>query len=234
MAELPTTELRKAISDILDGANLDDLSSKKIRKQLEQKYGIDFTDRKKEIDGLVMDLISKEKPKKAEAKKAGAKKADPKEENGNVSSSSSAGHSSHDEDNDEACDDDDEVLARKLQDEEFKSRSRAVKKTRPPKKEPAKGAKKAAVKPKGAKRESVYSRKCVLSPELAAVMGEDQMARHDVVKRMWGIFRERELFDPSNKQFGICDSQLLKVFGKKRVQLFGMMKYLKSHIKDIE
>lgn len=104
----------------------------------------------------------------------------------------------------------------------------------PPKKEPAKGAKKAAVKPKGAKRESVYSRKCVLSPELAAVMGEDQMARHDVVKRMWGIFRERELFDPSNKQFGICDSQLLKVFGKKRVQLFGMMKYLKSHIKDIE
>ncbi|CAN7990335.1 unnamed protein product, partial [Ixodes hexagonus] len=86
MAELPATELRKAISGILDGADLDVLSSKKIRKQLEQKYGIDFSDRKKEIDGMVMELIAEQTPVKP----------GPKEENGDAGGSSSAG-SSHDD-----------------------------------------------------------------------------------------------------------------------------------------
>uniref|UniRef100_A0A147BUD4 Putative rna polymerase i transcription factor uaf n=2 Tax=Ixodes TaxID=6944 RepID=A0A147BUD4_IXORI len=220
MAELPAAELRKAIAEILDGADLDVLSSKKIRKQLEQKYGIDFTDRKKEIDGIVMALISEQAKAKPE----------PKEENGDAGGNSSAG-SSHD-DNDDGGGKDDAELARQLQDEEFRSRSRAVKKSRTVKKEP-KSAKKEA-KPKGTKRETAYSRKCALSPELAAVMGSDQMARHDVVKRMWGIFRERELIDPSNKRFGICDPELLRVFGQKRVRIFGMMKYLKNHIKDVK
>ncbi|EEC09045.1 hypothetical protein IscW_ISCW019211 [Ixodes scapularis] len=76
----------EAIAEILDGADLDVLSSKKIRKQLEQKYGIDFTDRKKEIDGIVMALISEQAKAKPE----------PKEENGDAGGNTSAG-SSHDD-----------------------------------------------------------------------------------------------------------------------------------------
>ncbi|XP_050049421.1 uncharacterized protein [Dermacentor andersoni] len=222
MAEVPVSELRKAISEMLDGADLDLLSSKKIRQQLEEKYGIDFTDRKKEIDGLVMELISEPKGKEAEKPKTSA------QQNGAVSSTSTAESSSSDDDEEEQ--DDDEELARKLQDEEFKSRSRAVKKSRTAKKEPAKKAAKAP----GTKRESAYSRKCALSPELAAVVGAEEMARSAVVKKMWSIVRERNLFDPSNKQFALCDPQLMKVFGQKRVRMFGMMKYLKNHIKDIK
>ncbi|XP_075533087.1 uncharacterized protein LOC142566148 [Dermacentor variabilis] len=222
MAEVPVSELRKAISEMLDGADLDLLSSKKIRQQLEEKYGIDFTDRKKEIDGLVMELISEPKGKEAEKPKTTA------QQNGAVSSTSTAESSSSDDDDEEQ--DDDEELARKLQDEEFKSRSRAVKKSRTAKKEPAKKAAKAP----GTKRESAYSRKCALSPELAAVVGAEEMARSAVVKKMWSIVRERNLFDPSNKQFALCDPQLMKVFGQKRVRMFGMMKYLKNHIKDIK
>ncbi|XP_065286038.1 uncharacterized protein Non2 [Dermacentor albipictus] len=222
MAEVPVSELRKAISEMLDGADLDLLSSKKIRQQLEEKYGIDFTDRKKEIDGLVMELISQPKGKEAEKPKTTA------QQNGAVSSTSAAESSSSDDDDEEQ--DDDEELARKLQDEEFKSRSRAVKKSRTAKKEPAKKAAKAP----GTKRESAYSRKCALSPELAAVVGAEEMARSAVVKKMWSIVRERNLFDPSNKQFALCDPQLMKVFGQKRVRMFGMMKYLKNHIKDIK
>ncbi|XP_037504232.1 uncharacterized protein LOC119379123 isoform X2 [Rhipicephalus sanguineus] len=221
MAEVPVSELRKAISEMLDGANLDVLSSKKIRLQLEAKYGIDFTDRKKEIDGLVMELISEPKVKEPEKPKKSV------QQNGAVSSTSTVESSSSDDDDEQ---DDDEELARKLQDEEFKSRSRAVKKSRPAKKEPTKKAPKAP----GAKRESAYSRKCALSPELAAVVGAEEMARSAVVKKMWSIVRERNLFDPSNKQFAICDPQLMKVFGHKRVRMFGMMKYLKNHIKDIK
>jgi upstream activation factor subunit UAF30 len=84
----------------------------------------------------------------------------------------------------------------------------------------------------GAKKSSTYSRKCILSPELAEVVGAPEMARHDVVKKMWEIVKGRNLYDPSNKQFAICDDQLYKVFGVKRFRTFGMMKYLKTHIKD--
>jgi chromatin remodeling complex protein RSC6 len=50
-------------------------------------------------------------------------------------------------------------------------------------------------------------------------MGADAMPRHEVVKRMWAIIKERNLYDPKNKQFAICDEQLMKVFGNYR-QLF--------------
>jgi len=87
----------------------------------------------------------------------------------------------------------------------------------------------------GAKRkgESGYTKKCKLSPELAAIVGSNEMARHDVVKKMWQIVKERELLDPKNKQFAICDDQLMKVIGTKRFRTFGMMKYLKHHISDL-
>lgn len=35
--------------------------------------------------------------------------------------------------------------------------------------------------------------------------------------------------DPSNKQYAICDDDLLKVIGVKRFRTFGMMKFLKNH-----
>lgn len=68
-----------------------------------------------------------------------------------------------------------------------------------------------------------------LSPELAALVGQDSMARHEVVKKVWAIIKERNLYDPKNKQFAICDDALFKVIGVKRFRTFGMMKYLKDH-----
>ncbi|KAL1423358.1 hypothetical protein MTO96_021328 [Rhipicephalus appendiculatus] len=90
------------------------------------------------------------------------------------------------------------------------------------------------VQPNSVTTECIFPEVCSVSPELAAVVGAEEMARSAVVKKMWSIVRERNLFDPSNKQFAICDPQLMKVFGHKRVRMFGMMKYLKNHIKDIK
>lgn len=73
-----------------------------------------------------------------------------------------------------------------------------------------------------------------LSPVLAELVGQDRMARSDIVKKMWEIIRERKLEDPKNKRFTICDEQLYQVFGLKRFQTFSMMKYLKKHVKDPE
>ena len=35
---------------------------------------------------------------------------------------------------------------------------------------------------------------CTLSPELAAVVGQDTMARHEVVKKVWSIIKEQNLY----------------------------------------
>lgn len=58
------------------------------------------------------------------------------------------------------------------------------------------------------------------------------MARHEVVKKIWAIIKERNLYDPKNKQYAICDDDLMKVIGVKRFRTFGMMKYLKTHFVD--
>ncbi|XP_053406874.1 uncharacterized protein LOC123546569 [Mercenaria mercenaria] len=117
----------------------------------------------------------------------------------------------------------DEELAKRLQSfEETGRRTRG--KATPRKKEKKKGG--------GGGGNSVYSRPCLLSPELAGVMGTDKLARNEIVKKMWEIVKERKLQDPKDKRFMLCDEQLQKVFGRKRVQTFGMMKYLSSHIRD--
>lgn len=83
---------------------------------------------------------------------------------------------------------------------------------------------------KGGKRAGRgYTKVMTLTPELASLVGQDTMARHEVVKKVWALIRERNLFDPKNKQFAICDDALFKVIGQKRFRTFGMMKYLKDH-----
>lgn len=52
------------------------------------------------------------------------------------------------------------------------------------------GPKKGAGKGKG----GGYTRAITLSPELAAVVGAEQMARHEVVKKVWSIIKERNLY----------------------------------------
>lgn len=63
-------------------------------------------------------------------------------------------------------------------------------------------------------------------------MGQSEMARHEVVKKIWSIIKEKNLYDPKNKQFAICNAELLPIFGVKRFRTFGMMKHLKNHFHD--
>lgn len=74
-----------------------------------------------------------------------------------------------------------------------------------------------------------FTRPLKLSPALAELMGTEELPRHAVVKKMWEIIKSRNLYDPKNKQFAICDEDLLKVMGVKRFRTFGMLKYLKGH-----
>lgn len=81
----------------------------------------------------------------------------------------------------------------------------------------------------GKQKATGYLKKLKLSPELSEVMGEELMARNEVVKKMYAVVKERDLLDPKNRQFAILDEQLQNVFGQKRVRMFGMLKLLGKH-----
>ncbi|KFM74355.1 Upstream activation factor subunit spp27, partial [Stegodyphus mimosarum] len=282
MPKISNSELRRTISDIMRGADLSTLSSKKIRILCEKKFGVDLTSRRKEVDEIVMSFVENEESgdennsEKSMNETPDSSDSDESSQSGSSSgadSESSSDRATSLKDDDKRVQSpkkvlakgksnastkstqskskkkqempnnstekeslsgkssvlDDAAVARKLQAEEWNFRRRAVKRV------PREVSKKKDDKngqPKK-KKASTYTRKCMLSPQLAEVMQTTQMARPDVVKKMWGIVKERNLFDPSNKRYAICDEQLLKVFGKERILMFGMMKYLKNHIKDI-
>jgi len=41
---------------------------------------------------------------------------------------------------------------------------------------------------------SGYTKSVTLSPELASLMGSEALPRHEVVKKMWAIIKERNLY----------------------------------------
>lgn len=41
---------------------------------------------------------------------------------------------------------------------------------------------------------SGYTKSITLSPELASLMGTEALPRHEVVKKMWAIIKERNLY----------------------------------------
>jgi len=187
-----TAQLRKLISEILDAADLTSITAKKVRQELEAKLDTDLTDKKKEIDNLVLEILNEKQ--KGNGKKESASEESEEDEAPKKKRAKKA--SSEDESDDEAA-----------------------KKKKPA----AKGGKKGG---------TGYTKMCKLSPELAKVMGEESMARHEVVKKMWALIKEKNLADPKNRQFAICNDELLPVFGIKRFRTFGMMKYLKNHFLD--
>ncbi|HSW73458.1 MAG TPA: type I DNA topoisomerase, partial [Chlamydiales bacterium] len=86
--------------------------------------------------------------------------------------------------------------------ERYKKRGKAEKAETPKKK----GKKES--KPRAQK---TYS----LSPELKAVVGDEELSRPEVIKRMWDYIKEHKCQDPKNKRLIVPDAKLAKVFGSK-------------------
>ncbi|XP_015119229.1 upstream activation factor subunit spp27 [Diachasma alloeum] len=260
MADISKDELRKEITAILKDADLTTMSAKKVRQQIEEKLDIDLSERKKEVDDLVMEHLQEKQDGGKKKKKAASEESEDGEEEEEEGSEEEeeeeekkpakrgppkktvAKRKKNSSDDEDSASDDD------ASDEEYSPKKIAktsAKKGKPGKKGKKKGSdsdsdedwgksKKATggAKKGGGKGKGGYTRAITLSPELAAVVGADQMARHEVVKKVWSIIKERNLYDPKNKQFAICDEELMKVIGVKRFRTFGMMKYLKNHFVD--
>ncbi len=69
------------------------------------------------------------------------------------------------------------------------------------------------------------------SKELAAVVGSDPLPRPQVVKKLWEYIKKNDLQDPKNRREIISDDKLRPVFGKDKVTMFEMNKYVAQHLK---
>ncbi|XP_021948101.1 uncharacterized protein LOC110845874 [Folsomia candida] len=217
-----TAQLRKLIAEILKTANLNSITTRKVRQELETKLGEDLSEKKKQIENLVLEILEdilngtgddKGSKRKTKDESESEKEDTPKKKRGK-----------------KASDDDDESSSSLVIDESSSSlvideSSSSI--VIDDSEEEPKTEKKPAGNLKGG-----YAKKYRLSSKLAKVMGEENMARHEVVKKMWVIIKEKQLFDPKNKQFAICNEDLLAVFRVKRFKIFGMMKYLSTHFLD--
>ncbi|UJR34242.1 hypothetical protein I4U23_021647 [Adineta vaga] len=82
------------------------------------------------------------------------------------------------------------------------------------------------------RRRTCYNKELDISDQLALIVDGHRMPRSEVVKRMWVYIKAHKLMDPINKQYINCDETLSKIFGRKRVRAFGMLKDLARHMSD--
>lgn len=190
-------------SVILKSSDLEKTTAKVVRMQLEQKLKVDFSSRKKELDKLIMEAV-------------------------NAMQSAESSESE--------ADSEPEVKKKKRKAEDSDEDDYTPKKSASkPKKKRGGSSDEGSddewneTKKKRKGKGTGFTRPYKLSPVLSELMGAKELPRHEVVKKIWKIIKEKNLYDTKNRQFAICDEQLEKVIGVKRFRTFGMMKYLMPH-----
>ncbi|XP_030372670.1 upstream activation factor subunit spp27 [Scaptodrosophila lebanonensis] len=242
MSDVSTDDLRREIQAVLKDADLATISAKRVREQVESKLNCSLLSRKKQFDAIVMEVINEQQQDDDEDddKDPDAEEdSEPSEEEDDVSSEEEQKK---------------KKPAQKKRPQPTKHKVAAKKKRKsinaddsgtesdagsdsdyevPKKTSPKKKAKSGSGGGSGTGRKGTgFTRAYNLSPELSALMGADSLPRHEVVKKVWAIIKERDLYDPKNKQFAICDDELMKVMRVKRFRTFGMLKHLKPHFLD--
>jgi upstream activation factor subunit UAF30 len=69
------------------------------------------------------------------------------------------------------------------------------------------------------------------SAELAAVVGSNPLPRAQMVSRVWDYIKQHNLQNPQNRREILADHKLKSIFGKDKVTMFEMNKYLAQHLK---
>jgi len=81
-----------------------------------------------------------------------------------------------------------------------------------------------------AKKTSAFNKTLKPSPELAAVVGNEPLARTEVVKRIWDYIKAHNLQNPANKRNILCDATLKAVMGKDEVTMFELTGLAGKHL----
>ena len=86
-------------------------------------------------------------------------------------------------------------------------------------------------KPKAGHKPNALQQPLQPSQDLAAVVGEGTMARGEVVSKVWEYIKANKLQNPDDGREILADDKLKKVFGKDKVTMFEMNKFLAAHLK---
>lgn len=204
---------------ILKDADLEKTSTKAVRQQIEAKLGCDLGERRKEINEIVEKYVADKQDSAESSSSSGGEESDESEVDEKPPKRAAAPAPKKAIKRKKTSNDSDDNQPKK------KSGSRKKKDS-----DSDSGVDEKASKPaKAAGKGNAFTRPLKLSPELASLMGTEHLPRHEVVKKVWAIIKERNLYDPKNKQFAVCDAELQVVMGVKRFRTFGMLKYLKKH-----
>ena len=69
-----------------------------------------------------------------------------------------------------------------------------------------------------------------VSPEMEDLVGAPEMARTQVLKRIWAYIKDDKLQDPTDKRTINCDEKLKKVFaGKDQVEMLEIARLISPH-----
>ncbi|KAI3774750.1 hypothetical protein L1987_49312 [Smallanthus sonchifolius] len=201
---LTDSDLLQRLHDVLRTSDLDTATAATVRRRLEQELGIDLSDRKPYIRQQI-DLYLQ-----SHYTDGNPEGEVEESENAKVEESDDGGSVSE-----EAEDDPEEEESDA---EEKKIDSKRNKTTASAKKRGGGG----------------FSKPCALSPQLQKFTGEPEMARTEVVKKIWAYIKEKDLQNPKNKRKILCDEMLQEIFRVKSIDMFQMNKALSKHIWPIE
>ncbi len=90
---------------------------------------------------------------------------------------------------------------------------------------------KSAATAKAPKAASAFAKPLQPSKELAEVVGSAPLPRTEVVSKVWDYIKKHKLQNEANKREILADDKLKGVFGKDKVTMFEMNKYLAQHLK---
>ena len=86
-------------------------------------------------------------------------------------------------------------------------------------------------KPEAGKKPNALQQPLKPSDILAEIVGSDPLPRGEVVSKVWTYIKANDLQNPQDKREIVADEKLKKVFGKDKVTMFEMNKYLAQHLK---
>ena len=92
---------------------------------------------------------------------------------------------------------------------------------------------KATGKPAGGARGGITA-PVTPSPELAAIVGEGDRPRSEIVSKVWEYIKAHNLQDPADKRQIKADDKLAKVLGAKSMSMFQMNKPLSAHLTAVK
>ncbi|EEF40013.1 upstream activation factor subunit UAF30 isoform X2 [Ricinus communis] len=194
------SELIERLREFLKNSDLNTTTTGIVRRQLEEDFGIDLSDKKafirEQVDLFLQSQFEENDQNEEEEQE------DDDDQRANVKSEQTDGDNDDDEEEESTA---------------SNGTSNAKRRSNEQKNE-------------GKKRGGGFSKLCSLSPQLQELTGVPQLARTEVVKQLWSHIREKKLQDPNNRRNIICDEPFRALFGVDSIDMFQMNKVLSKHI----